>query len=146
MDRQRLFEALWITELIIGLLPAFVTLSAGLLSYVFLLPILLPHLLTKSLDRAIALRTFLSLSGMVIGGISGLTGIGLALWPERLRRNPILKHAAILLGSAGILAEGLYAAKEGLRAITSNAFSLWVVLGPLIVGIHCLYRVYCKPA
>jgi hypothetical protein len=85
-------------------------------------------------------------SGMVVGGMMGLAGVGLTLWPERLHRSPLLKRVAILLGCAGVLAEGLYAAKEGPVAIVTNAFSLWVVLGPLIVGIHCLYRVFSKPA
>jgi hypothetical protein len=144
MNRRRLFEALWVMELIIGLLPAFAVLSASLLSYAFLVPILLPHLLTKS-PSSTALRTILLLSGMVLGGIMGLTGIGLSLWPERLHRSPRLKRTAILLGCAGILAEALYTATDGPRAIASNAFSLWVVVGPLIVGGHCLYRVFSKP-
>jgi hypothetical protein len=146
MNHQRLFGALWVTELIVGLLPAFVTLCAGFFSYALVVPVLLPHLLTSSPDGFVALRTFLLLSGVVIGGILGLTGIWLALRPERLHRSPLLKYAAILFSCAGLLAEGLYAATEGTREITSNVFPLWVVLGPLIVGIHCFYRVFSKPA
>jgi hypothetical protein len=38
-----------------------------------------------------AWRTFLLLSGMVIGGVLGLAGIGLILWPERCK-HLVAKH------------------------------------------------------
>jgi sulfite exporter TauE/SafE len=137
MYRDLLSDAWWMTELIVGLLPAFLTLCAGFMSYIIMVPFVVPHLLERT-DGFVVLRTFLVLSGMVIGGILGLIGIWLALlWPELPHRSP-LKYVAILFTCAGLLAEGLYVAKEGV----SNIFSLWVVLGPLIVGVHCLYRVY----
>ncbi len=143
MNRRRLLKVLWVAEFIIGLLPAFTLVCASLVSYVFLIPVF-PNLLAGPSNSA-ALHSFILVSGMVIGGLLGLIGIGLAFRPERLHQNRKLKSTAVFLGCAGILAEGIYVAHEGLSAVASNCFSLWVVAGPLLVGAHCVYRVFLSP-
>jgi len=136
VTRQRLFSVLWIIELIVGLFPIAMVLLASIPSYILLLTIL-PKLLLNW--DAAALRSFLTIIAMILCGTLGLTGITIAS-AERLRRDPRLKRLAVLFGCAGVAAETIYVLNEGFRATASNPFTLWALLGPLIIGLHCLYR------
>jgi hypothetical protein len=86
------------------------------------------------------------LNGTMIGGILGMLAILMAYRPEKLRQSPRRKRLAIVFGCAGICAEVLYFVSGGSRDVSSHFLARWVMLGPVVVGIHCAYRVYVHPA
>ena len=137
MRRRDLFETIWILEVVLGLAPAIFTVLAGMASYAVLLPVL-PALITD--PQTSAMRRISLITVMLVGGILGLTGIAMALQPRTLRGRPKLKATALAFALMGILAEVCYVVEEGWTSVTSSVFSLWVLLGPLFVGVHCLYR------
>ena len=134
--RENLWSVLWIVEVAVGLLPAGIILLTGVASY---LPLLM---IASGLvgDRdPVFLKTFFHITVMVVGGMLGLLSIGMAFDPNRLRRSACLRMMAVAFGCAGILAEILFAQSGG---GTPNLFRLWVLLGPVLVGAHCAYRVF----
>ena len=138
MQRQRLSSLLWTIEVVLGLLPSAVLLLISMPSYLLLLTVL-PRIVQ---DHGAALRSFLSITAMFLGGILGLTAIAMACSPNRLRRSPRLRLLALLFACAGVAAETVCIAEEGFRVTGSNLFMVWVLLGPLIIGLHCLYRIF----
>jgi hypothetical protein len=139
MNRQRVLSVLWAVEFIVGLVPAVVMLGMGLVSYVILLQVV-PRLLHSG--ESAALRTFLLATGTAVGGILGIVAILMAYRPERLRQNAGRKRIAIIFACAGLMAELLYFTNGGLGDVSSHLLAGWVMLGPLIVGAHCAYRVF----
>jgi hypothetical protein len=139
MNRQRLLAVLWAIEIIVGVLPAIATLGISLVSYLVLLQVV-PQLLQRG--EMPALRTFLLASGTILGGILGIVAILMAYRPEKLRQSPRRKRLAIVFGCAGVCAELLYFVSGGLHDISSHLLARWVILGPLVVGVHCAYRVF----
>jgi hypothetical protein len=140
VNRQELHSALWIGELVVGLFPGAIMLFGGLIPFLFLLPIF-PQVIIDRPDAA-TVRTFVAISIRVIGGILGFTAIFMSFNPVSLRSNPKRKWIAVLFGCFGILAEVVYVTQEGLNATISNPYVLWALLGPLLVGMHCFYRVF----
>jgi hypothetical protein len=69
---------------------------------------------------------------------------GVLLGPAGLCRRPRLKRIAILFGCAGILVDVPVLVAYGVMTIRNfdpeQLFMDWMLLGPLIVGIHCFYR------
>jgi len=112
---------------------------ASSMSYFFLLwtlPDLLMH------PQAAALQTFALITAMLGGGSLGLLAIGMALCPEVLQQNRTRKKLALVFACAGLAAELLYVHFAGLRHVLTNAFSIWMLTGPMVLGIHLLYRIY----
>jgi len=112
---------------------------ASSMSYFFLLwtlPDLLMH------PQAAVLQTFALITAMLGGGSLGLLAIGMALCPEVLRRDRTRKKLALVFACAGLAAELLYVHFVGLRHVLANAFSIWMLTGPIVFGIHLLYRIY----
>ena len=79
---------------------------------------------------------------MLGGGSLGFLAIGMALCPEVLRRDRKRKKLALVFACAGLAAELLYVRFDGLRHVLTNAFSIWMLTGPIVFGIHLLYRIY----
>jgi uncharacterized membrane protein YpjA len=130
---------LFILEAVACLLPAIFSMIASSASYFFLLwtlPDLLMH------PQAAVLQTFSLITAMLGGGYLGLFAIGMALYPEVLQRNRTRKKLALVFACAGLAAELLYVHFEGLRHVLTNAFSIWMLIGPMVFGIHLLYRNY----
>jgi hypothetical protein len=139
MNRQRILSVLWALEFIVGLIPAVVMLGMGFVSYAVVLQVV-PRLLHSG--ESAALRTFLLATGTIVGGILGIIGILMAYRPERLRQNAGRKRIAIMFACAGLGAELLYLSNGGLGDVSSHFLAGWVMLGPMIVGGHCAYRVF----
>jgi hypothetical protein len=132
-------STLWVLEVIIGVLPATIVLAASLFSYVLLLATV-PELLAHPDPGAkAALHTVLLTAGMIVGGTLGLVAIAMAFNPDELRSRPRMRRVASLFGCAGVVALVGLVVDEGRRI---NVYELLVLLGPLIVGLHCLYRVF----
>jgi len=108
-------------------------------SYFFLLWVL-PDLLMH--PQAAAVQTFALITAMLGGGSLGFLAIGMALCPEVLRRDRKRKKLALVFACAGLAAELLYVRFDGLRHVLTNAFSIWMLTGPIVFGIHLLYRIY----
>ncbi len=118
-------------------------LVVGLIPYLVTLPTL-PSMLLSG-DAAVV-GSAIVLNGTMIGGILGMLAILMAYRPEKLRQSPRRKRLAIVFGCAGICAEVLYFVSGGSRDVSSHFLARWVMLGPVVVGIHCAYRVYVHPA
>lgn len=142
MNRQRLLSILWAIEMIVGVLPAIVVLGMGMISYLVLLQVV-PQLLHSG--ETAALRTFLLATGTMVGGILGIVAILMAYRPDKLRQRPQRKRLAIVFAGAGLCAEVLYFTSGGLGDVSSHWLARWVMLGPLVVGAHCAYRVFGRP-
>jgi hypothetical protein len=141
MNGERVMSILWPIEFIAGLLPAAILIAVGLVPYVVATPAVISLLLKG--DTAI-LKTAIVLNGTMIGGILGMAAILMAYRPERLRQNAKLKRRAIIFSFVGLCAATLYLISEGLTNVMSNVFRCWIVLGPLLLGAHCAYRVFLK--
>lgn len=139
---QRLRSILWTVEIIIGVLPAFVMITAGLIPYLMVLPFFPSMFLS---GNAQIVRSAIVLNGTMIGGILGIAAIFMAYHPERLRQSAKLKRLTITFGCAGICAGALYVMSEGLTDVMSNGLKCWIVAGPVLVGSHCAYRVLARP-
>jgi hypothetical protein len=88
------------------------------------------------------LTTVIVLNGTMIGGILGIAAILMAYRPHRLRENAKLKRRAMMFSCAGLGAAALYIASEGLTNVMSNLLKSWIIAGPLLLGVHCAYRVF----
>jgi peptidoglycan/LPS O-acetylase OafA/YrhL len=139
MNRQRVLSILWAIEILAGVLPAIVVLGMAMISYVVLLEVV-PQLLHRG--ETAALRTYVLATGTIVGGVLGIAAILIAYRPEKLRRRPRRKRLAIAFGCAGLCAEVLYFTNGGLGDVSSHWLARWVMLGPLVVGVHCAYRVF----
>lgn len=122
-----------------GVLPAIVVLAMGMISYLVLLQVV-PQLLHSG--ETAALRTFLLATGTMVGGILGIAAILMAYRPEKLRQRPQQKRLTIVFACAGLCAEVLYFTSGGLGDVSSHWLARWVMLGPLVVGAHCAYRLF----
>jgi hypothetical protein len=76
------------------------------------------------------------------GGCAGL----LAAWmgiliPKKLQIRPNLKRIFLVFACAGVAAMWGYIPEEGWRHLTLAR--QWIMLGPVIVGLCSLYRVFC---
>lgn len=122
-----------------GVVPAVIVLVIGLVPYLVALPAYFSMFLSG--DRAVV-RSAIVLNGTMIGGVLGIIAILMAYGPEKLRGNPKRKRIAIIFGCAGLCAEVLYFASGGVGDVSSHLLARCVMLGPLIVGAHCAYRVF----
>src|ERR1700730_8856921 len=143
MNRQSTGSILWAIEVIAGLLPAVILLIVSLVPYVVMLPAVPSMLLSR--DAAVVWSAIV-LNGTVVGGVLGIVAILMAYRPERLRQSPKRKRLAVAFGCAGICAEALYFMSGGLSDVGSHLFARWVMLGPLIVGAHCVFRMLTHPS
>jgi hypothetical protein len=113
--------------------------NGGLIPYLMAMSAVLSAL--HELNAAV-LTTAIVLNGTMIGGILGIAAILMAYRPPRLRENAKLKRRAIIFSCAGLGAAALYVTSEGLTNVMSNVFKSWIIVGPLLVGVHCAYRVF----
>jgi hypothetical protein len=143
MNRQRLFSILWAVEFILGVLPAAVLLIVSFVPYLVMLPAV-PSMLFSG--NGTVVRSAIVLNGTMIGGILGIVAILMAYRPEKLRQSPKRTRLSIVFGCAGICAEALYFMSGGLSDVGSHVFARWAMLGPLIVGAHCAFRVLKHPS
>ena len=142
MNRHRLLSVLWGIEIAAGVIPAVVLLTMSLVPYLVTLPAM-PSMLVSG-NWAIV-RSAIVLNGTMVGGILGITAILMAYRPDKLRQRPQRKRLAIVFACAGLCAEMLYFTSGGLGDVSSHWLARWVMLGPLVVGAHCAYRVFGRP-
>lgn len=137
--KETFWSVLWVLEIMVALFPAGLLMVTAGVSYVFLLTVV-PKLVQDPNPAAVTL--FLRITFMFVGGILGLASLVMAFDPDLLRSNLRLRGAAVVFAFAGICAEGVYVLSEGLPATASSLFATWAMLGPLLLGIHCAYRVF----
>ena len=139
-EKKNLWSVLWVIEFAVGLAPATAFLYLGGILYAALfttLPKLLSH------PEPAALKDFFRMTVIVVGGGLGLISIVMAFQPHRLRRRAQLKIVALVFGCAGVLAEALYVQSVGFW-VAWNPGMMWILLGPVVVGAHCAYRVFLQ--
>jgi peptidoglycan/LPS O-acetylase OafA/YrhL len=139
MNREKALSVLWGLELIIGLGPAVMTLFAGFVSY-FALLTRLPQLLHQA--NPMMLKSFFYITVMIIGGILGFISIIMAANPEQLRLRKRRRAITIAFGCAGIAASITFFLVDAQGFSSHNPLVYWVAFGPLLVGIHCAWRVF----
>lgn len=143
MNRERVLSILWGIEIIVGVLPAIIVLGMGLISYLVLLQVV-PQLLRSG--ETAAMGTVFLTTGTMVGGLLGVVSILMAYRPATLRQRPKRKRLAVVFACAGVCAEVLYFVSGGLHDVSSHLLARWVMLGPLVVGVHCAYRVFVHPS
>jgi len=134
---QNAANTLFLLEAAACLLPVVAMMGASVFAYIvmlFALPGLLLH------PQRAGLYAFALITAMVGGGLLGLLAIAMAFHPEGLRRNPRRKALAFAFAGAGVSAEWLYVYSEGVRNVFSHPFSVWMLSGPVVFGVHLLYR------
>lgn len=141
MERDKLISAVWVIAGLVALAPAMFFILWGILLSLVLLPTL-PKTLANPDGYTLPLvaRT----TAEAIGGCAGL----LAAWmgiliPQKLQRHPNLKRICLVFACAGVAAMWGYIPEEGWRNL--RLVRLWIMLGPVIMGLCGLYRVFgCK--
>lgn len=139
MERDKLISAVWVIAGLVALAPAMFFILWGILLSLVLLPTL-PKTLANPDGYTLPLvaRT----TAEAIGGCAGL----LAAWmgiliPQKLQRHPNLKRIFLVFACAGVAAMWGYIPEEGWRHL--RLVRLWIMLGPAIMGLCGLYRVFC---
>lgn len=137
--RDKLITAGWAVAGLIALAPA--------MSFIFL-GIILSLSLLATLPKALAnpdgytlpflARTVSEVSGGCAGLLAAWMGI---LIPKELRTRPNLKRLFLVFACAGVAAMWGYIPEEGWRHLTLAR--QWIMLGPVVVGLCGLYRVFC---
>jgi hypothetical protein len=139
VERDKLTTAVWAIAGLIALAPAMGFICLGILLSLTLLPTL-PKALAN-LD-GYTLPFIARTVSEVIGGCAGLIAAWLGiLIPQELQIRPNLKRIFLVFGCAGVAAMWGYIPEEGWRHLTLGR--LWIMLGPVIVGLSGLYRVFC---
>ena len=138
MKRGQLINVVWAIGGFIALAPAMCFILLGIVLSLTLLP---------SLPKALASPDGYTLSliartvSEVIGGCAGLVAAWMGiLIPEKLQIRPNLKRIFLVFAGAGVVAMWGYIPDEGWRHLTPAR--LWIMLGPVIVGLGGLYRVF----
>jgi len=116
-----------------------VLLVLSFVPYLMAIPAFPTMLLSGNLAEV---RSALVINGTMVGGALGIVSILMAYDPERLRQNQRRKRLAMIFAGSGVCALLLYFANGGANDSSSHLLARWVVLAPLAVGIHCLYRVF----
>jgi hypothetical protein len=127
-------------ELAIELFPSVILLVFGVHLYA-------ASLLVALLDRSVGDSSIIGwLTVTVVGGVLGIRAILFARRPERLRARPRLMRAG-LYASAGLCAEATFifglvsAGGVPLGFDLSTILLVWVLMGPVLVGLHSGCRV-----
>jgi hypothetical protein len=143
MNRTRLHQVLWVIEAVVGALPGTVF---ALASVVWFFSLGVSYRSDVMRYPVSVLRVFFPFIAIAIATTMGFLGLwtGVLLGPAGLCRRPRLKRIAILFGCAGILVDVPVLVAYGVMTIRNfdpeQLFMDWMLLGPLIVGIHCFYR------
>ena len=113
----------------------------GIVPYLVVMLIFPAAVVHREID---VLSTLVALTGLMVGGILGIAGILMAWRPETLRNRPKAMRRAVLCASAGVCGETVYFILTGARDLAFDnltLFTLWMFLGPVIVGLHIIWRV-----
>ena len=139
MERDDLISTAWVVAGLVALAPAMLFILWGLLLVVRLLPTL-PGALAHPDGYTLPFvgRTIAETLGGCAGLIAAWMGI---LIPQKLRNRPNLKRTFLFFACAGVAAMCGYIPERwghlGLARI-------WLTLGPVIMGLAGLYRVFCS--
>jgi|SRR5579872_2100714 hypothetical protein len=137
--RDKFIRLVWATVGLIALGPAM---------YFIFLGIILSLRLLADVPDALANPdgyTLPFIARTVIESVGGCAGL-LAAWmgiliPKELQIRPNLKRIFLLLACAGVAAMCGYIPEARWRELTLAR--QWIMLGPVVVGLCGLYRVYC---
>src|SRR5581483_6512981 len=144
MKRPDWAFALRVLEIALGLCPAIIFVIAASIPYVFaVLALLLSFFYGPSdPDTSAAITSLLQISAMVFGGILGLVSIGLLSDVARFHNSRTRRVVAVVFGCAGLTAEMMFVAQGGMHTGKLDWLTVWILGGPVVVGIHFAYRAF----
>src|ERR1700719_4683052 len=137
--RDKFMTLLWAIAGLIALGPAMCFIFLGIILS-FTLMADLPHALANPDGYTLPFiaRTVSEAVGGCVGLLAAWMGI---LIPKELQIRPNLKRIFLVFACAGVAAMWGYIPEEGWRHLTLAR--QWIMLGPVIVGLCGLYRVFC---
>jgi len=140
--RDKFITLVWAIASLIALVPAMCFIFLGLILSLTLLG-RLPNALAN--PDGYTLPFIARTVSEAVGGCAGL----LAAWmgiliPKELQIRPNLKRVFLVFAGAGVAAMLGYIPVEGWRHLTLAR--QWIMLGPVIMGLCGLYRVFCSKA
>jgi hypothetical protein len=144
MSQTRFHQTLWVIEAVLGALPATIYALFWLGWSVWITVVRRSDVLR---DPRLLLDLFFPYIAVAIATILGLLSLwtGVLLAPSELGQRPRLRLILILLFCAGMLVDVPFLVLFGVSTLRNFAVEqtlmIWVLLGPLVVGIHCFYRV-----
>ena len=150
MNSKRLYQVLWVIEAVVCALPATVYALLWVMWFIWIGFVYRLDVAKDPVGILGGLFPFIAVALAITVGILGLWTV-VTVRPVALLRRPRLVHIAVLSGCVGALVDipilALFGKVE-IRHFEANQLLVdWMLLGPLVVGIHSLYRLRaCRPA